>query len=321
VAAQLAGKVTAIVDLDPQAMASNWSDHREAESPVVVSAQPARLPHVLTSAETSGAAIVLIDTPPRAEQAALAAAKAAHLILIPCRPAIYDLETVATTLELVRFAGDKPVVAMLNGVPPRGSKKDQAEEVIRQLGLPVCLAVFGGRTTFSDAGVLGLTAQEYDPGSQSAIETEEVYKFVRKLINSPTNKGVRNNGTEGRRLAQRHAGERESRSPAAGRVPGICGQCFETSLDPSASCQSAGHQYARPAVNPWSKPLNLYLNARQPLNSMLINRDHFLNRLRLWPRWHSIEQRLFERPHVIGSARRQRRCTRSPHLGQAMDWN
>ena len=64
VAAQLAGKVTAIVDLDPQATASNWSDRREAESPVVVSAQPARLPHVLTSAETSGAAMVLIDTPP-----------------------------------------------------------------------------------------------------------------------------------------------------------------------------------------------------------------------------------------------------------------
>ena len=139
VAAQLAGKVTAIIDLDPQATASNWSDRREADSPVVVSAQPARLPHVLTSAEASGATMVLIDTPPRAEQAALAAAKAAQLILIPCRPAIYDLETVATTLELVRFAGDKPVVAMLNGVPPRGSKKDQAEEVSRRLVLPSVL--------------------------------------------------------------------------------------------------------------------------------------------------------------------------------------
>jgi chromosome partitioning protein len=34
VAAQLAGKVTAIVDLDPQSTASNWSGRREAESPV-----------------------------------------------------------------------------------------------------------------------------------------------------------------------------------------------------------------------------------------------------------------------------------------------
>ena len=32
VAAQRTGKVTAVIDLDPQATASNWSDRREAES-------------------------------------------------------------------------------------------------------------------------------------------------------------------------------------------------------------------------------------------------------------------------------------------------
>ncbi len=48
----------------------------------------------------------------------MAPAKAAELILIPCRPAIYDLETVATTIELVRFAGDKPVAVVLNGERP-----------------------------------------------------------------------------------------------------------------------------------------------------------------------------------------------------------
>lgn len=188
VAAQRAGKVAAVIDLDPQATASNWGDRREADKPVVVSAQPSRLPHVLKSAEESGAAIVLIDTPPRAEQAALAAAKAADLILIPCRPAIYDLETVSTTLELIRVAGEKPIAAILNGVPSRGSKKDQAEEVMKTLGLAVCPASFGWRTAFGDAGALGLTAQEYDPDGKSAVETEEVYKFVSKLINAKRSK-------------------------------------------------------------------------------------------------------------------------------------
>src|SRR5438093_8619929 len=110
VAAQLAGKVAAVIDLDPQATASNWSDRRQADSPVVVSTQPARLPHVLKSAEESGAALVLIDTPPRAEQAALAAAKAADLILIPCRPAIYDLETIVSGTILAEGAsGDRDI--------------------------------------------------------------------------------------------------------------------------------------------------------------------------------------------------------------------
>ena len=56
----------------------------------------------------------------------MAAARAAELILIPCRPAIYDLETVATTVELIRFAGDKPVAVVLTGVPARGPKREQA---------------------------------------------------------------------------------------------------------------------------------------------------------------------------------------------------
>src|SRR5215470_3039951 len=89
VAAQLAGKVTAIVDLDPQSTASNWSDRREAESPVVVSAQPARLSHVLTSAEWSAAALCLTDSPPPAGKAALRAAKAAYRIPAHGRAAIY----------------------------------------------------------------------------------------------------------------------------------------------------------------------------------------------------------------------------------------
>ena len=103
VAAQQAGFVSAIIDLDPQATATNWADRRNNEPPVVVSAQPARLLHVLKSAQDTGAQMVFIDTPPRAEQTAMAAAKAANLILVPCRPAIFDLDTVATTLELVRY--------------------------------------------------------------------------------------------------------------------------------------------------------------------------------------------------------------------------
>ena len=86
VAAQRAGRTAAIVDLDPQATASNWGDRREADSPAIVSAQPARLAQVLKAAEEGGADLVVIDTPPRAERAAMEAAKASDLVLVPCRP-------------------------------------------------------------------------------------------------------------------------------------------------------------------------------------------------------------------------------------------
>ena len=204
VAAERAGRMVAIVDLDPQASASNWGDRREADSPVVISAQPARLGHVLGAAKKQSADLLLIDTPPRAEQAAMAAARAAELILIPCRPAIYDLETVATTVELIRFAGDKPVAVVLTGVPARGPKREQAAEILKSMDLPVCPAAFGYRAAFDHAGTLGLNAQEYDPRGKAADEIKLVYRFMSKLINSLT-KGERTDGKATHRLTASNA--------------------------------------------------------------------------------------------------------------------
>lgn len=198
VAADRAGRTVAIVDLDPQASASNWSDRREADSPVVVSAQPARLGQVLQAAEKQGADLLLIDTPPRAEQAAMAAARAAHLILIPCRPAIYDLETVATTVELVRYAGGNPFAVVLNGIPARGPKRTQATEVLESMDLPVCPSGFGYRVAFDHASSLGLNAQEYEPRGKAAEEIQHVYRFVSHLVNHSPLEGDDTHGKENR---------------------------------------------------------------------------------------------------------------------------
>jgi chromosome partitioning protein len=206
VEAQRRGLAAAVIDLDPQATATNWGDRRDAETPVIVSAQPARLRHVLDAAREQGAQLVLIDTPARSEQAALEAAKAACLILVPCRPAIYDLETVATTAELVGYAGGRPVAVILNGVPPRGGKGEQAADVIRSLTLSVCPASFGYRAAFNDAGALGLTAAEYDPEGKAAHEIELVYEFVSKLAKEATRQGGDKHGQETSRPAQRDAG-------------------------------------------------------------------------------------------------------------------
>src|SRR4051795_5858500 len=207
----------AVIDLDPQATATNWGDRREAETPVIVSAQPTRLRHVLSAAEEQGAQLVLIDTPARSEQAALEAAKAACLVLVPCRPAIYDLETVATTAELVGYAGGRPVAVILNGVPPRGGKGEQAADVIRSLTLPVCPASFGYRAAFNDAGAVGLTAAEYEAGGRAAQEVELVYRFVSKLLKELPEQSEDAYGQKDRRPAAGDAEQgRSGRRPARG---------------------------------------------------------------------------------------------------------
>ena len=191
VAADRAGLSSAIVDLDPQATAANWSDRREADTPVVISAQASRLPQVLDAANSGGADLVIIDTAPRAEQAALAAARSADLVVIPCRPAVYDLETVSTTIDMTSLAGGAPMMAVINGVPARGPKAAQAREVLEGMGVPVCAGTFGQRVAFDHAGALGLSAQEYEPGGKAAKEVGDVYASVIQRVNSLTGKGGR----------------------------------------------------------------------------------------------------------------------------------
>ena len=62
VESERAGRRAVVVDLDPQASAAKWADLREAETPVVTSAQAARLAPVLAAAGDAGASVVFIDT-------------------------------------------------------------------------------------------------------------------------------------------------------------------------------------------------------------------------------------------------------------------
>lgn len=185
VAAHLDGDRTVIIDLDPQATATNWFDRRDpkAGGPAVVSAQPARLAHVLHAAEEGGADLALIDTPPRLDTTALSAIKAATIILLPCRPAIFDLDTMAATRDLVRVAGSQaPVVAIINGVHASGSEPAQAAKVLKQLGLTVCPITLGSRKAVTHAAALGQSAQEFDPTGKAAHELLGVYRYVRRLL-------------------------------------------------------------------------------------------------------------------------------------------
>ena len=116
VAAERAGLTTVLVDLDPQASASKWSDLRKAETPVITSAQAARLGPILEAARGTGAELVVIDTAPHAADAALEAARAAQLVLIPCRASAADLTAIRATIDLACIA-ERRAIAILNAAP------------------------------------------------------------------------------------------------------------------------------------------------------------------------------------------------------------
>lgn len=182
VAAQQAGKVAVIIDLDPQATACNWGDRRKMDAPVIVDAQPARLQKALEKADESGVDLIIIDTPARSEQSALAAAKLADLVIIPCRPQIYDMETIPNSREIVTLAGNPPAIVVMNAVPPRPARQKEAADAIKALGLPVCPFMLGNRTAFGDSAAMGRSVLEYDPSGKAAEEIRQVYKYVMILV-------------------------------------------------------------------------------------------------------------------------------------------
>jgi chromosome partitioning protein len=86
---------TAIIDIDPQRSAYHWNESRPEERKLdAVAADVSQLAGLLRQAEGGDVKLVIIDTAPHSSAAAAIAAKLAHCVLIPCRPARFDLDAI-----------------------------------------------------------------------------------------------------------------------------------------------------------------------------------------------------------------------------------
>ena len=192
VAAKHAGHTTVLIDLDPQASASKWSDIRADnseirpdDSPVVISAHASRLRYVLDKAETSGVTFVILDTPPQLESPISDAAKVANLALIPCRPALFDIHAIEETVYRT-LKENVPTHLVFNAVPPRSSRLEEAKAVVGDYNIHIAPCTVGRRIIFSHAVVDGKTAQELDPKSKAATEIQTLYKYLENQLATTT---------------------------------------------------------------------------------------------------------------------------------------
>lgn len=186
VAHELAGGRAVVVDLDPQGSASVWSDLREPGRPAVVAAHAPRLARVLDAARDGGGDLAVIDTAPHASEAALVAARAADLVLVPCRASVADLHAIGATLDICAIAGvdaARGVAAfrthvVLNAVPVRGQLAAQARQAMVDRGAPVAPVVLHQRIAHVHAFTTGQTAQESEPRSKAAAELAALYRWT-----------------------------------------------------------------------------------------------------------------------------------------------
>jgi len=176
-AAVAAGFRTALIDLDPQATARRWGDKRQASEPEVIGDHASRLPFLIEAARANGADLLLIDTAPAADQASLAAARAADLILMPCRPAAFDLEAIETTIDLVAMS-KKPGAVVINAAPIRSGIVAEARRGLEAKGVHVAPQNIHARVSYSHSVIDGRTALEFEPDGKAAAEIAALFEWA-----------------------------------------------------------------------------------------------------------------------------------------------
>lgn len=181
VAAEMDGISTAIFDLDPQGSASKWHDRRTTDTPAVAPMQASRLTEALATVKKAGAGLVIIDTAPHSESTALAAARVADFVLIPCRPDIFDLEAIVVSVDSAYLA-KKPYSVLLSAVPSRSTDNEHAREALTNIEVVVCPVTITARRSFPRASAQGKSAQEYEPHGKAASEIAALYAWLKTSV-------------------------------------------------------------------------------------------------------------------------------------------
>ena len=180
VCAERAKKRIAIIDLDPQGSALEWFNRREAETPEVVRAVPEQLAALLAQAKANGAALAIIDTAPHSDRAATVVAGLSDLVLIPCRPAAFDVAAIPTTLQILKLSDAQNRAAiLLNAVPTQGRTADEAEAGLSSIARVVPIRIHH-RAAYSHAVNDGRSVEEYEPTGKAAQEIRALFKWIMK---------------------------------------------------------------------------------------------------------------------------------------------
>jgi len=184
VAATQDGLSAAVIDIDQQATASNWTDRRSNEKPWVVPTLTARLGAAIEQAKAQGIEFLVIDTPPHSGPDAAEAARRADAVVVPVEPHLFTLETVPKLAELLRFVGNPPALFVVNKAPAQGTEGSNAADYIKAQGFSVCPVILHLRAAHRHATNVGKVAAEYDSDGKAAQEVLQLYTYTLQFIES-----------------------------------------------------------------------------------------------------------------------------------------
>lgn len=163
-----------LIDTDAQGSLTVWHKLRTSRTPLLVSCRAADLSEILATARRHAEIQwVFIDGPPQANEEISTMMRAATLVLIPTRPAVFDLAAVPATIAMARRV-QRPFFVALNAVPPKRGIAESpvvraARKAIRDMGAPVWRGAVAQRAVYTRALASGQAVTEFE-NSGPAVE-------------------------------------------------------------------------------------------------------------------------------------------------------
>ena len=140
-----------------------------------------RRQQVLHTAKQNGVAFVLIDTASKTEDDAEDAARASDLALIPCRPAMFDLQAISSTVRICNRT-QAPGYIVLNADDVRNNLGLNARRAIEMFEATRVPCKVSDLVAFQRSVITGQTAQEIEPNGKAAREIDVLWKYLIKKL-------------------------------------------------------------------------------------------------------------------------------------------
>jgi chromosome partitioning protein len=174
-----------LIDDDPQGPLSLWNELR-AESALPLKIVKRDIAHIVKKATQNGVEWIFIDTPPNNSVSVIQAIEAATLVIIPCRPGLFDIDAVQETIAFLRQVRT-PYAVVFNATPPKRQGVESpavtlARNCLAQLEVPVWGGQITHRTSFSLALSEGEGLKEYDSDPSSTDEISGLWSAIEKSI-------------------------------------------------------------------------------------------------------------------------------------------
>lgn len=179
-----AGQSVAIVDIDPQMSLTAWYRLRESrwgDAAAGLLVNQISGWRVRKEVERLAAShdVVIVDSPPHAENEARAAVRAADLVIVPVQPSPMDVWATQPTLKLAVDEGTRAVI-VLNRVPSRANLTSEMLEAIGALDAPLADTRVGNRVVFASALAEGRAVGEVQPRGRASAEIAALAEELRR---------------------------------------------------------------------------------------------------------------------------------------------